>query len=75
MHNKAIWLYVYIIHDVYVVYNVYIIYILFHILFHNRSLQDIDYGRLCYTVVLVIYLFYLKQCLSVNPGHYISYRY
>ena len=50
MHNKAIWLYVYIIHDVYVVYNVYIIYILFHILFHNRSLQDIDYGRLCYTV-------------------------
>ena len=35
------------------------IYIFFQVIFHYRSLQDIEYSSLCYTVNLFAYLFYV----------------
>ena len=44
------------------------IYIVFQILFRYRLLQDIDCSFLCYTVG-PCYLFYIQQCIYVNPKH------
>ena len=40
-------------------------FLLFHILFHYMLLQDIEYTSLCCTVGPC--LFYVQQCVSVNP--------
>ena len=40
------------------------------ILFHYRLLQDIEYSSLCYTVVLIVYLFYMMSKLKLQYfGH------
>ena len=40
------------------------------ILFHYRLLQDIEYSSPCYTVVLIVYLFYMMLKLKLQYfGH------
>ena len=69
-YSKVIWLYIYIHTYVYTHTHTHTyinIYILFQTLFHYRLLQDNEQSFLCYTVGLVIYLFYTQQCVSANP--------
>ena len=40
----------------------------FQTLFPYRLLQNIEYSSLCYTEVLVGYLFYMQQGVCVNPN-------
>ena len=37
-------------------------------LFPYRSLQSIEESSLCYTVILISYLFYIQQRTYVNPN-------
>ena len=40
--------------------------ILFHGLFHDGLLQDVEYSSLCSTVGPCCYLFYTQQCVSAH---------
>ena len=39
----------------------------FQIILHYRLFQDSDHSSLCYTVGLVVYLFYIQCCVYVHP--------
>ena len=46
---------------------------LFHILFHYRLLQDIEYSSLCYTQILIVYFIYSSVYLGEGNGTPLQY--
>ena len=66
--GEYIYIYTFIYICIYTQIYMYICMRIFQIVFPYMLLKNIEYSSLCYNQVLVVYLFYIQQCVSVNPN-------